>query len=389
MIHHAFQLIETLATLGTLSGLGYYTLSLWGAAGFLRERKAAEVGGPAQFPPVSILKPLKGTDPEMLESFRSHCRLDYPEYEIIFGVSEADDPAAELVKQLAAEFPQRRIRLVLCLKNLGANAKVSNLVQMLPEARDQYLVVNDSDIRVEPDYLKRVIAPLDDPKTGMVTCLYRGVPAPTLGSHLESLGISSDFSGGVLAARVVEGGLHFGLGSTLALRRNDLQAIGGFEAVVDYLADDYELGKRISGHGLQVKLSEVVVETFLPPYSPREFFDHQLRWARSVRDSRRWGYAGVALTFGLPWALLSLALIRGTWWAWELLAVAALLRIILALVVGRWVVRDRTVVRWFPLIPLRDIVGLAVWIASFVGHRITWRGGDFLLKDGKLARIET
>ena len=179
----------------------------------------------------------------MYESFRSHCLLDYPEYEIIFGVSEEDDPAVELVRRLQAEFPQRTIQLVVCNRNLGTNRKVSNLAQMLPSARYDHLIVNDSDIRIQPDYLQRVVTPFADPKIGMVTCLYRGVPNKTLGSRLESIGISTDFSGGVLSAREVEKGIHFALGSTMVFRRNDLQAIGGFEAVVDYLADDYELGQ--------------------------------------------------------------------------------------------------------------------------------------------------
>src|SRR6185369_14521434 len=340
MIHHSIQLIELLATLGTLSGVGYYTICLAGAVRFLQDRKAADRSVRSSYlPPVSILKPLKGTDPEMYESFRSHCLLDYPEYEIVFGVSEVDDPAAELVRRLQAEFPQRAIQLIVCSRNLGTNRKVSNLAQMLPLARFDHLIVNDSDIRVEADYLQRVIAPLADPKTGMVTCLYRGVPNKTLSSRLESIGISTDFCGGVLSAREVEKGIHFALGSTMAFRRSDLQAMGGFETVVDYLADDYELGMRTSARGLKVKLSEVVVETFLPPYKFRQFFDHQLRWARSLRDARRWGYLGVILTFGVPWALLVLASIRGTYWAWGLALLTVIMRITVALVVGRGVLK--------------------------------------------------
>lgn len=388
MIHHSIQLIEWLATLGTLSGVGYYTICLAGAVRFLQDKKAADRSVRSSYlPPVSILKPLKGTDPEMYESFRSHCLLDYPEYEIVFGVSELDDPAADLVRRLQAEFPQRAIQLIVCSRNLGTNRKVSNLAQMLPLARFDHLIVNDSDIRVEADYLQRVIAPLADPKTGMVTCLYRGVPNKTLGSRLESIGISTDFSGGVLSAREVEKGIHFALGSTMAFRQSDLKAIGGFEAVLDYLADDYELGMRTSARGLKVKLSEVIVETFLPPYKFRQFFDHQLRWARSLRDARRWGYLGVILTFGVPWALLVLASIRGTYWAWGLALLTVIMRITVALVVGRGVLKDRYVLPWLWLVPMRDLVAVAVWIASFAGHTVKWRGTSFTLKDGKLAKV--
>ena len=387
--------VPFLTLLGLLPGaialcsIGYYLICLYNAARFVREQKAAGAGvRPAQSTqPVSILKPLRGTDPEMYESFRSHCLLDYPEYEIVFGVSEVDDPAAELVRRLQAEFPQRAIQLIVCSRNLGTNRKVSNLAQMLPLARFDHLIVNDSDIRVEADYLQRVIAPLADPKTGMVTCLYRGVPNKTLGSKLESIGISTDFSGGVLSAREVEKGIHFALGSTMAFRQSDLKAIGGFEAVLDYLADDYELGMRTSARGLKVKLSEVIVETFLPPYKFRQFFDHQLRWARSLRDARRWGYLGVILTFGVPWALLVLASIRGTYWAWGLALLTVIMRITVALVVGRGVLKDRYVLPWLWLVPMRDLVAVAVWIASFAGHTVKWRGTSFTLKDGKLAKV--
>ncbi len=176
---------------------------------------------------------------------------------------------------------------------------------MLGEARYDHLIVNDSDIRVEPDYLRRVTAPLADSRVGMVTCLYRGVSGGTLGSHLEALGISTDFCPSVLAARQLESGIRFGLGSTLAFRRAELEKIGGFASFVDHLADDYELGKRIAGLGLKVMLSEVVVETYLPAYRLREFFAHQLRWARGVRDARAGGYLGLAFTFGFLWALVA------------------------------------------------------------------------------------
>jgi ceramide glucosyltransferase len=386
MIRHTVQIIQVLAVLGTISSIGYYALCLWSAFRFLREQADKSV---RPIPAVSILKPLRGTDPEMYESFRSHCLQDYPEYEIIFGVSDANDPAVQLVEQLRSEFPQRAIRLMVCRENLGANTKVSNLAQMVREARHQYLIVNDSDIRVEPDYLRRTTAPLNDPEVGLVTCLYRGIANSTLGSRLESLGISTDFAAGVLVAQNVENGIRFGLGSTLAFRRRDLQAIGGFEAIADYLADDYQLGSRIAALGLKVHLSDVIVETFLPRYTISDFIAHQLRWARTVRDSRFWGYVGLGMTFGLPWALLALIFARGAAWAWASLAFTAALRMTIAIVIGRVVLHDRQVLRSLAMIPLRDMVALGVWIVSFAGHRIVWRGDRFRLKDGKLTKLES
>ena len=380
--------VQIVAVVGVVSSSIYYLLCLWCAATFLRERQAGEGARPTRFlPPISILKPLKGTDPEIYESFRSHCLQDYPEYEIIFGVSDPNDPAVESVKALQREFPDRRIQLVVSEKILGANVKVSNLAQMLTEARYDHLIVNDSDIRVEPDYLRQVTAPLANSQVGLVTCLYRGVPGATLGSRLEALGISTDFCASVLVARQLEGGIRFALGSTLAFRRVELDKIGGFISFVDYLADDYELGKRIAGLGLTVNLSDVAVETYLPSYRLREFFAHQLRWARGIRDARVGGYLGLIFTFGLPWALLALTASGGALWASITLAITLLFRFAAALVVGRGVLQDRQILRDAWLIPLRDLLAVAVWFASLGGHTVTWRGDRFRLKNGKLSRI--
>src|ERR1700733_6452573 len=313
MMHFILTTAQVIAVVGIVSSSLYYLLCLWSASKLMGEREAGRsVRSTHAFPPVSILKPLKGTDPEIYESFRSHCRQDYPEYEIIFGVSDPNDAAIESVKALQREFPDRTIRLVRSPTILGANVKVSNLAQMMTEARYDHIVVNDSDIRVEPDYLRRVIAPLSDSQTGMVTCLYRGVAAATLGSRMEALGISTDFCAGVLVARQLEGGIHFGLGSTLVFRRAELEKIGGFASIVNHLADDYELGKRIADLGLAVRLSDVVVETYLPAYEVQDFFAHQLRWARGVRDARAGGYVGLVCTFGLMWSLLALMVAHGT-----------------------------------------------------------------------------
>jgi ceramide glucosyltransferase len=386
MIHHIAKSIELAAAVGAICGIAYNLLCLWSAASFLRERKSAEAGA-LPTPPVSILKPLKGTDPEIYESFRSHCLQDYPQYEIIFGVSDPDDPAIQHVERLRVEFPQRAIRLLVCPENLGANTKVSNLAQMVREARYELFVVNDSDIRVGSHYLRDVLAPLGDARVGLVTCLYRGVPAATLGSRLESVGISTDFAPGVLTARLLEKGIRFGLGSTLAFRRSDLKAIGGFESFADYLADDYELGRRIAGLGLRVELSKEIVETFLPAYTFSEFLRHQLRWARTIRASRFWGFLGLIFTFALPWATLVVLTSRGAIWAWGLLAAACCVRLLPAFVVGRTVLNDPQLPSHLWLIPLRDFIALFVWLGSFVGGTLVWRGDHFQLNEGRLVSL--
>jgi ceramide glucosyltransferase len=376
--------LEALLVILSLCGSGYYVLCIWSGLRFLRRKPA-----PASSftPPVSILKPLRGMDPDIDVALRSHCQQDYPEYEIIFGVSDPDDPAIAEVERLTEEYPAHPIKLVVCDRILGGNIKMSTLAQMLPFARHEYLLVNDSDIRVEPDYLRRIVAPLADAEAGMVTTLYRGVPVDTLPSRLEGLGISTDFCGGVLSAIELEGGPHFGLGSTLMFRRKNLQGIGGFEALLNYLADDFELGKRISALGLRNSLSDVVVETHIHAYSWRDFFDHQLRWARSVRDSRGWGYVGVGLTFGLPWALLLLAVARAAVWVWPIFASVLFLRLLLAVVVGANVAGDRRVLPWLWAVPLRDLCALVVWMAGYAGHTVVWRGQRFLLKDGRLTPL--
>jgi ceramide glucosyltransferase len=363
-----------------LCGTGFYLLCLWSVHSF---RRRSRIPQPEFMPAVSILKPLRGVDPQMYESFRSHCVQDYPDYEIIFGVNDADDPAAEAVHQLMREFPSCRIQLVICPEVLGTNRKTSNVVQMLRHAHHDYILINDSDIYVTPDYLRRVMAPFVNPEVGMVTCPYRGIPADTLGSKLESLGISTDFFAGVFTAWKIESGLHFALGSTLAMSRTALEMIGGLEPLVDYLADDFELGSRIAQAGFEVELVDLVVETHLPAYSFRGFFEHQMRWARSTRDSRRRGYIGILLTFGVPWALLAALLSQGAWWSWALLGTAALLRAAVAFRVGQ-VVHDGSILRLLWLVPLRDLIAFWVWFASFTGHKVHWRGEVFILEDGKI-----
>jgi ceramide glucosyltransferase len=395
MMHTILSVFQIVAIIGIFTSSIYYFLCVWSAARFLRERDLNEKDlapgsiASAARPPVSILKPLKGIDPEIYESFRSHCLQDYPEYEIIFGVSDAGDPAIESVRALQSEFPSHRIQLVICPEILGANIKVSNLIQMLAAARFDHLIVNDSDIRVPPEYLLRIIPPLADSRIGLVTCLYRGVAASTRGSRLESLGISTDFCPSVLAARQLEGGIRFGLGSTLAFRRAELEKIGGFRSIVNHLADDYELGERIASLGLQVELSDLVVETYIPAYRFKEFVAHQLRWARGVRDARSWGYFGLVFTFGILWASIALAASKGSLWSWAALAFTLVLRFAVVLIVGVNILHDRQVYRYAWLIPLRDLIAALVWIMSFGGHTVSWRGEQFSLRDGKLTRIKT
>jgi ceramide glucosyltransferase len=333
-----------------------------------------------------MLKSLRGVDRGMYEAFRSHCQQDYPDFELIFGVSDPNDEGIAEVERVKREFPDRRITLVQCPERLGTNGKVSTLLQMLPQARHPFILINDSDITVEPDYLRKVAAHFSDERTGMVTALYRAEAGDTLASRIEALTVATDFVGGVLSARVVEGGIHFALGSTLAIRRSVLDEIGGLRPLLDYLADDYELGARTSRAGYNVVLADTVVETHLPSYGFKGMLAHQIRWARTIREMRLGGYLGLIFTFALPWALLACAFSVAQPWSVLLLGIVAVLRMGEAWLLCDTVLRDRRSLRDLWLVPLRDFLGLYVWFASLAGNTIVWRGEKFRVTRGKLSR---
>ncbi len=401
--------VEVMLVLLTLSGMAYIVLALWGARAFSRWLgvRARAGGGDGEFaPPVTVLKPLKGVDARMYEGLRSHCVQVYGgPYELVFGVSSAEDAACGVVERLRGEFPDVAMRLEVCPERLGTSGKVSNLVQMARGARYEFVVVNDADIAVGPGYLAGVMRGFRDERVGMVTALYVGramakqtgvrqtgvrqTGAERVGvwSRMEALGISTDFTPGVLTARMLEGRIRFGLGSTLAMRRVALAEAGGFEAVLECLADDYELGARIAAAGWRVELCGEVVETSVPAYDFGGFRDHQMRWARSTRDSRRWGYVGLGVTFCVPWAMLTCVASGGALWSFALLSLAVLLRVSVALSVGVGVLRDGQVLRDLWLLPVRDWFGLGFWVWSFAGDTVVWRGERFRLKRGRLERI--
>jgi ceramide glucosyltransferase len=378
-------LMSAICALLAAAGTVYFALSIWAARRFRSDPGPGALQKYA--PPVSILKSLKGLDPHMYTAFRSHCLLDYPEYEVLFGVHDLDDPALSLVEKLREEFPRKNLQIVHCPDALGLNGKVSNLVQMVPNARFEHILINDSDILVERDYLSRVMAPFARPDVGMVTTLYRGLAGKTPSSKLEALGLSTDFAGGVLVARAMEGGIRFGLGATIATTKTVLGKIGGLELLVDFLGDDYELGARAAAAGYKVKLADAVPETALPDYSFRDFWTHQMRWARNIKDRRPAQYVGLIVTFGLVWAVLAVVLNPYVWWTWSALVITAAARLTSALVVGRGVLKDPRVVRDLWLLPLHDFVALLIWIASYGGNKVEWRGLKFKLRHGKLEKL--
>ena len=331
------------------------------------------------FPPVSILKPVHGRDPDFYEAIRSHALLDYPEFEILFGLNDPDDPARADIARLAAEFPQRVIRMVACPQDLP-NAKVAVLAELERHAQYPLLVVNDSDITVERAYLRAVIAPLEDAGTGLVTCLYRARGA-SWPSRWEALGIATDFVPSVLVARAA-GVAEFALGSTMAFRAAELKRIGGFQAIGDYIADDYQLGRRIRELGYKIVLASTVVETRLSDETWRQVWRHQLRWSRTIRVSHTAGYVGYVITNASVWAILA---VFSGWWPVALACLA--IRMLAGAVTCTLVLGDRASTRLWFLMPLRDLWGFAVWAGGVAGSTVEWRGKRLRLdREGRIRR---
>ena len=327
--------------------------------------------------PVSILKPLAGLDLDLESNLRTFFQQDYPRYEILFAVRNAEDPAAEVADKLRREFSNVPSRLLITGDPPYPNAKVFSLEQMMAVASNDLLVMSDSDIRVTPLLLRNVAAEFQDARLGVATCPYRAVPGRSLWSHLEATGMNTDFWAGALVARMIEG-VRFAVGPTIAARRRVLESLGGFDRFKDYLAEDFVIGKFAAEAGHHVILSSYVVEHHIGSAKLLQNVAHRLRWARSTRRSRPAGYIGQLFTMPLPWALF-LCAIRPAWW--PLLLFAFLLRASAAYVVSAQVLRAR--INWL-LLPVEDLMGFVFWIAGFFGNTILWRGRHYRLsRDGR------
>lgn len=332
-------------------------------------------------PPVSILKPVRGADPDFYEAIRSHAEIDYPSYQIIFGVRDRDDPAVPYLRRLIAAYPDRDIRVVIS-DTVMPNGKVGVLMDAYRHAQHPMILINDSDIRVQPDYLRKVIAPLERKEIGLVTCLYRALGS-TFPGWFEALGIDTDFAPSTLVAPFV-GIDEFALGSTLAVRRADLERIGGLQVLGDFIADDYQLGHRIHQLGLKCYLAEPVVETHLGAQTFQDAWLHQIRWARTIRACRGDGYIGLPVTFASVWAALAL-LLGYTQVGFAILAA----RMAMALTSSLFVLRARSGRAMLLLVPLRDFWSATIWLAGLKGRTVQWR--DFMMelsKDGRIVRTQ-
>jgi ceramide glucosyltransferase len=359
-----------------LAAAAYYVLVLIAAARWGRGR-AALPGQAASETGISILKPIRGRDPKFYEAIRSHAAQEYPAFEILFGLSDPEDPAAYDIARLQGEFPQIPISAFV-VSSVAPNAKVGVLAELARRAKHPLLLVNDSDIVVEPGYLRTVAAPLADPAVGLVTCLYRAV-GESAASRAEALGVATEFMPSVLVARLL-GVAEFALGSTMMFRAESLRAIGGFAAIAEYLADDYQLGRRINQLGLRIVFAPVVVETDLGAESWAQTWAHQLRWSRTIRVSRRSGYYGYVVTHATLWALVAFA--AGQWWAG---AVAIAVRMLAGVAVARGILGYRRAFADVWMIPARDLFGFAVWIGGLFGHEVLWRNKRLKLHaDGRI-----
>jgi ceramide glucosyltransferase len=365
--------------------LAYYVVSILAAARFFRVRRS--VSASSEFtPPVSILKPIYGLDRETYENYASFCLQDYPDYEILFCVGDTQDPAVPVIQKLIEDFPDRAIRLLVGSDTLGVSDKVNKLCRMSREAKHDVLIVSDSDVRVDAEYLRAVAAPFQEAKIGAVTCLYRGLTDGSLAADLEAVGNSTDFAAGVLVAWLFSQ-VNFTLGATMAVRKNALAEIGGFESLVDYFSDDYELGNRIAGQGYRVELIPHPVAIVYPQQTLQDSFRHQLRWNLSIRFSRPAGHLGLIFTQGSPLAILGAICAPSVGWSVAVLAAYIVLRRASAWMIGVKGMKDANLRNKMELLLLRDIFAFVVWVASFFPQRIFWRGKQFQVRDKRLVAI--
>jgi ceramide glucosyltransferase len=337
-------------------------------------------------PPVSVLKPLCGLDPEVYENLVSFCRQDYPDFEILCGVSDPGDPVIPIVQRVQHEYPDTSIRL-LVVSTGAANRKAGILHALTSEARHEMLVISDSDIRVAPDYLHRVVAPLADEGIGLVHCPYRSEKALSIAARLEAQHMTCTFLPSVMVAhRLLRGRL--AMGATMALRRSDLGQLGGFAAFEDYLADDYQLGLRISGLDRQVQLSHHVVTCVIGATGFREQWQREVRWARTNRANRPREYPGILLTFSTPLSFLLVVASGFEPIGWEALALSVSLRWLVAWSVTG-LVGDQACRKWLVWLPLRDMLSCLVWCAGAVERRVVWRGQAYTILPGGRLQCET
>jgi ceramide glucosyltransferase len=370
--------LRYLVLLPALAPLAYYCLAIFSSWDYFRRIRKLPPIEPhlSPIPPVSILKPVRGVDREVYENFASMCQLDYPEYEIIFGVGENDDPVVPLIEKLQREFPERSIRLMVGIEQLGSSRKTNTLCRLVKEAKYDLLVMNDSDVRVQKEYLHDVVAGFSDPRVGVVTALFRSKAGEGLAEKLDAIGVPTESSASMLLERKFSE-IDFAYGWTMAITKERLAEIGGFEAMVNLHSDDFALGNEIAKRGYRVELTRMPVWMVFPQETLGDFLKHELRWCIQLKNLRGLGYPGMFLTLGFAWSLLVGLLVP----SWKIAAAYSLcyltLRLTLAWVAGVWGLRDPVVKKNLWLVPVRDALNVCLYIASFCSNTVEWRGARY------------
>ena len=365
--------LRFLILLPALGPLVYYLLAIYSALVYFRRLRKLPPLARSFAPPVSILKPVRGLDHHAYENFASFCGLDYPDYEILFAVADADDPIIPIIKKLQKSYPNQSIRLIVGVEQLGITLKTNSMVRLSHEARHELLVINDSDVRVEPDYLRDVVAAFADPKVGCVTAFFRGMTEGGLAADIDAVGVPTDSSASTLVARTL-GNLDFALGWTMATTKTRLAEIGGFESLVNHHSDDFALGNEIFKRGYRIELMRKPVWMVFPRETLSDFFKHELRWSILLKNLRPGGYAAMAMTFGLPWAVLVALVVPSFSVAVSYFGAYLVLRLAVAWTIAVWGLQDPVVRRRIWLIPVRDALNFCVYVASFFSNTVRWRG---------------
>ncbi len=361
----------------------YYLISIYSCWRFFRRQSTSRAGDFT--PPISNLKPVRGLDPDAYENFASFCRQDYPDYEILFCVDEDDRAVVPVIERLQRDFPERSIRVLFGSGRVASNDKVAKLGRLVDEARHEHLVISDSDVRVGPDYLRRVVAGLADPRVGAVTCFYVPTEHSTLANLLQSVGMLSDFYAGILVAWQLDG-VKFALGPTIGTTRAHLAGFGGYPAIENKPADDLLVGRLIAEQGYEVELLPYTVDTVADYQTMRDLIHKRMRWIVVMRNMRPWGHLGLVFTQGLPWSLAAVALYPLGGIALAYLGAYAVLRLLMTCMIARGL-RQPLSWREIALIPVWDAIAFGIWVASFTRRQVRWRGEHYRIRNGMLVPV--
>lgn len=365
----------------------YYLLAIYSSLKFFRHSSRPSAFDAKFTPPVSILKPVRGLDPEAFQNFASFCKQDYPEYEIIFCTTDDADPSVPVIQELMREFPEKKIQLVFSAGHTAFNDKVAKLAILTNNAQYDYLVINDSDVRVNPDYLRNVVAPLADPRVGGTTCLYVSLEDKTLAERFQTLGMISDFYASLLVAWNLEG-IHFALGPTMVTTKRRVQGFGGFRALENRPADDLLFGRLIAQQGVEMKLLPYAVQTVPDYHGVRALLAKRIRWMTVMRQMRPWGHFGLLFTWGLPWSILAVALHPTVATAVGLFGSYLVGRMLIAWIIGVHGLKQSRLWKQFLLIPAWDAMAFWIWLVSFTRKSIVWRAIEHPIEDGQLVAAQ-